>query len=397
MLLYGEYNIPYATVPTVDVGQTFVFQLRSTDNSAVLASYTPYDNPYYHSGYGKGAFSFYFPASSAPVWSSAYVIRVQEVTGQFAAVSKFDTTMTGGDYSALNTQAANQQELAEKIATIATDLSSQWGTALVNTSGTTTFTATGEAYFRNVFPNLQTMAAELFAIQFTGLDYTDGSWATTQFDTYANQFDGTWVGDGVTAGGHMFGMPGQAFVGFFWMLPLMIGAVILSALKWGQSTPGLMVDAALLMMGALMGFVPIGIFAFVYQLLGVYLGYIWLFKGSNNWLNFLAFSWLISTLICLIIEGAFFGSAQTGILAGLSVFNHYDFAGIITVPVINFDFWQSIVRLLTWDYSFYQGGYSILRLFFVASLTPGAVWAIVQACLWLWGNIVSKLVPNLIP
>jgi hypothetical protein len=49
---------------------------------------------------------------------------------------------------------------------------------------------------------------------------------------------------------------------------------------------------------------------------------------------------------------------------------------LFSIPTFNLNFFNGILRLLTWDYSFYYGGYSIIRYFWMATLSAGAVWGI---------------------
>ena len=46
------------------------------------------------------------------------------------------------------------------------------------------------------------------------------------------------------------------------------------------------------------------------------------------------------------------------------------------------------MRILIWDYSFYEGGYTIIRYFWLATLTPGAVWGIGQVFAPVFANLL---------
>lgn len=98
---------------------------------------------------------------------------------------------------------------------------------------------------------------------------------------------------------------------------------------------------------------------------------------STKYINFLAMSWFISVLICLVIEGSGFGADETSVIRDLSFLGQpISVGGLFSIPTFNFNFFNGIFRLLTWDYSFYYGGYSILRYFWMAILSGGAVWGI---------------------
>ena len=79
-------------------------------------------------------------------------------------------------------------------------------------------------------------------------------------------------------------------------------------------------------------------------------------------------SWFLSTLICLVLEGAYFGAAQNSIINDLSIMTTISL-GPLVVPVFNVNFAQGIMRLLLWDYSFYTGGWIVIRYFWVCTLS----------------------------
>jgi len=46
------------------------------------------------------------------------------------------------------------------------------------------------------------------------------------------------------------------------------------------------------------------------------------------------------------------------------------------VPCLNIYFFSGVLRLLTWDYSFYYGGFEIMRWVSMAIFSPGLAWGI---------------------
>lgn len=110
---------------------------------------------------------------------------------------------------------------------------------------------------------------------------------------------------------------------------------------------------------------------------------------STKFMNFLTMSWLISTLICLIMEGSYFGASQVSATWDLSLFTKYDIAGLFSIPVMNTGFLDTLWKILSWDYSFYTGVYSFIRWIWLVIFTPGAVWGLYQAFSNLYGYIIS--------
>ena len=97
-------------------------------------------------------------------------------------------------------------------------------------------------------------------------------------------------------------------------------------------------------------------------------------------------SWFVSILICLVIEGSSFGAEETSIIRDLSFLGEGIKVGDLSIPTFNLNFFNGIYRILTWDYSFYYGGYSIIRYFWMATLSTGALWGIGSTLAPLFAN-----------
>ena len=99
---------------------------------------------------------------------------------------------------------------------------------------------------------------------------------------------------------------------------------------------------------------------------------------STKFMNFLCMCWFISILICIVIEGSYFGATENRVINDLSLFTSQRVGGLFPVPMINVYFFRGVFRLLTWDYSFYYEGYEVLRWMWMCILSPGAVWGLIQ-------------------
>lgn len=106
---------------------------------------------------------------------------------------------------------------------------------------------------------------------------------------------------------------------------------------------------------------------------------------STKFMNFLTTNWFISILICIILEGTYFGvHGTTNIINQLIPVTTYSMGGIDFI-CFNFQFFTGVKRVLLWDYSFYYGGYEFLRWFWMAVFTPAAAWGIWSAT----GTVIS--------
>lgn len=112
---------------------------------------------------------------------------------------------------------------------------------------------------------------------------------------------------------------------------------------------------------------------------------------SPRWIQMLAWAWLIGTLMCLIIEGTYFGSTQTNVLNTLSVFRTVEVFGLWNIPVPNLEFFTvGIPRLLMWDYSFLEGGYAIFQWLFVVVFSVPVVFALTMAFIGVIDRLFTR-------
>lgn len=397
VFIYGMYDLPYDTIPTVLASQTYMISIMNDTETIAFGTASPF--VYHDSGYNKGIISWYFEPGII-TWGSNLTVRIAQVIGEFASPVDTDISITVADYTTESTQAGNQTELAEKIFIIAQLLSVEFGEQLTeSSSGSDVLSAAGETYFRGAIPGLQSAAPSLFLVQQSPVDTSTHQYTTEQFDSYATRFSGTWVGDSMDAGGEMLGMGGNTFMMFVFTLPLCIGVVIFTALKFKKTDPGLIVAALWMIMAAIMGWMPMALFATVFQVFGIYIGYLLFFSKSSGGLDskllsFSIFCYFISVLICVILEGTYFGSDEQSIFNGISFFATWTLPVIGKIPVLDVNFLQSFGRILTWDYSFYSGGYEILRWFWFPILSAGPAWGLIQFFINLLPSIISIFRPS---
>ncbi len=393
MCITGLYTIPYATLPTtIDSSWTadkaFLLRLISTDGVTELGQITPY--VHFVSGYRQGVFSFYFSPTTAPTWGLAYIIRISENPALFAAPQSWDTTIPASSYTSFTSQADNQADLSDKVIARSHTLESVYSSTLLSTSGARIILSvpTGENYFRGVIYGLQAMAPSLYLVQSSSIDMTPTIWNTANFDAYAARFAGTWVGTAQNATATQFGLSDQLVMS----IPMMLGclvAVIFSSLLVRKVEPGWIIACVLLMMGALLGWVPMAIFAIIYQTMAVYLAWIW-FGSKGKMMPFLTMLWFFSTLICLIIEGSYFGDTQNSIIHDLVILTKLDVGNIFSVAASSLTFFRGVVRVFLFDYSFYSGGFVIFRYFWVVVAGGAIVWDIIQGLSSIFAQFATR-------
>src|SRR3990167_5218338 len=105
-------------------------------------------------------------------------------------------------------------------------------------------------------------------------------------------------------------------------------------------------------------------------------------------MSFLTMVWFLSVLISLVIEGSFISASENRVINDLVLMGSLKIGGLIPIPSFNLYFFRGVVRILTWDYSFYTGGWEIIRYFWLITLTPGAIWGISQVFAPVFANFL---------
>lgn len=281
MLIYGDYNLPYSTVPDVGADEAYSFVLLDGTNE--LGSISPF--VLINNGYNKGIFSFYLASADAPDWGESYTIRIVQNPAHFDSPQTYDYVIPSSAWTTSTTQDDNQQELTINLISAAQRLESYYADYTFIDSGvggTVLSSPTGETYLRGAIYGVQAMAPDLFVVQILEVDTTDTDWdydgdssETTQADNYTDRSSGTWADPEDTA--NQFGFSTAAIVGLIFIFPVCIGFVAVSSIKFRKSEPGLLAASLCLELAFLMGWMPAALFATLFQAMGVYLSYVWFY------------------------------------------------------------------------------------------------------------------------
>ena len=116
---------------------------------------------------------------------------------------------------------------------------------------------------------------------------------------------------------------------------------------------------------------------------------------SPKLIMFVAFVFFIGTMCCLVIEGSYIGTGELDLANSLTGYNiiQVSGAGIWSIPKLAWGFMtQGLPKLIFWDFNFFQGGYFIVRLFLIMTLSVGVVWGVIQTFLPVAQGILSRFI-----
>ena len=101
---------------------------------------------------------------------------------------------------------------------------------------------------------------------------------------------------------------------------------------------------------------------------------------SPKFVIFFAFSYVTATLLCLFIEGSYFGTEELDIMNALTGMSLLEITGTgawVIPKLVSGFFSVGVPRLLLWDYSFLdnaEGG--LFKWLVLLPLTVGFVWGL---------------------
>lgn len=386
ILIYGLYNIPYSPPPDDDAGKTYILTLIDTDGVTQLGSIRPFAYIEMDNGYNMGVFSFRFSASDNLTVDQPYIIRIKQNPSYFETPEYWDYSMALSGWTDATSQEANQAELMINVLEFAQELEIAYSLSILEDSpgGTVLSSPEGETYFRGAIYGIQAMAPDLFLVQtITSWDTGDRAWTTDKFDEYGSRFSGTFIGAATDNTSGTYGVDTGTMMSLLFGIPIIGGAFIVSQIKWHKLEPAYIIGVVVIILLALMGWIQYALFAMIYQLLALYIGYLWFYARAGDtlggkMLSFLIFAWFTSTVICLIVEGSWVGGTENTVINDLAAFTTLKIGGLATIPVPNLQFFRGIFRVLLWDYSFYTGDFAILRYLWLGVFGGTAIYCFIR-------------------
>jgi len=258
-------NIPYASPPSIFSYQAFSIDLYDSTGTTFIGAAIIF--PYQDAGYGYSEVSFHFDNVTAPAWGANYIVRVSESPAHFPSPQHWDLTLAATDYSTATTQTAARDELYTKIISDAEKLNIEWTVSLLSTDGIKiVLSSTGDYYFRNAIPGLQSMCPALFSIQLMEADFSLRSWDYTLATYFESRWAGTWIGNAMTGIGGLFATSTSAANMIFFVIAFVF-LVVLEMWKMRGTVNSALLDGWCLLLFAVMNgmfsFVVTGLIAFI--------------------------------------------------------------------------------------------------------------------------------------
>ena len=115
---------------------------------------------------------------------------------------------------------------------------------------------------------------------------------------------------------------------------------------------------------------------------------------STKQIMFISFAFFISAFCCLIIEGSYYNDWFLGIVNSLTGYTivQINSAGIWEIPKAFGGFLiHGIPTLMSWDFSYFEGGWIFFRFLLIMTLSVGLAWGVIQTLAPLAQGILNRV------
>lgn len=266
---------------TEPASDTILMRLYDTDNVTLLSATVPY--VYFGYGYDNFVASFYFDNTTAISWNGAYIINITGTPGSFDTLpTPVNRSLETSDFCSGDSQSSNQVALAGYVLSVAQllELAYPAYSFYGSTGDATVLSDVGETYFKGCIPGLQSMAPELFLVQFYIPVSSEMLLGSNQSVTYGARLEDTEIAEGMAELGAEMGLDWQSVAGGFAFI-LALCSIGFTQVKWGRVEPGLMAAGLVLSAAALLlGEALMALRLFLALLAGMIVMYFLFFKRS---------------------------------------------------------------------------------------------------------------------
>ena len=103
---------------------------------------------------------------------------------------------------------------------------------------------------------------------------------------------------------------------------------------------------------------------------------------TARWMMFIAFAFIVGTLMSLMMEGLYLGSGQTGLMSTLTGYDVVELnaAGVLPLTKLGPAFFlNGIPTMLLWDYRWLDGSWQIVKYVILWPISVGAIYGITVA------------------
>lgn len=193
-----KFHVSYTVYPDDPVSSTWLFRLM--DGTTELVNAVPFNNPYFHNGYGYQVVGLYLSASDAVSVNAtyggnytAYLVANPSISWNGTVPNPTNKNVTWIPQTSFFGTATNMRsDLRTKILAAASDFRTRWSLTF-NLSESGYLTADGENYFTGAIPNLRIICPEVFSSFMTSPSYHRRTFNLSYALTLRNQWVGTWL------------------------------------------------------------------------------------------------------------------------------------------------------------------------------------------------------------
>jgi len=276
ILLVVSYDVDYAVEPDESAADTFQLTIYDTDGTTEIQTRAL-------NYYQYNVHSIYFDAAAAAslVWETEYVVRVMGNPIFFAPVE--DTTMDSKTLASTDwlsgTMSASRELLRIHCIDLAETLEEEWSlTLIVISASDQVLNSVGRTTFLDAIPSLDSAVTALFQMASSSITVTQRTQVATYEEelTIANKLGATINTAFSGIGTNILNISGQK-VALLWILLVILTIASIVFLNSGNTTGAMILSLPAVLMGALVGAIPLAALFVATAIVVIYMGYhIWL-------------------------------------------------------------------------------------------------------------------------
>lgn len=110
---------------------------------------------------------------------------------------------------------------------------------------------------------------------------------------------------------------------------------------------------------------------------------------SPKWIMFIAGVFIVGNLLCLVLDGGWYGAEDTSVMGALTGAQVHEVGGFWGVVSAGVSFIGGLIRMLFWDYSFFDGDLQIVQ-WILSILTIGTIYGLLESFIPGIPNLITR-------
>jgi len=278
-LFVARYSMTWSTVPDQPISDLFLGKLMVSDEvKGTIALFE-----FRRKSYETGIFSIYLPASSAITWGSTAELILQGNPLRYDDPPIAIYEIQSADWVSADNSTQYKKTLGSHVINWAKAIEEVWGkdtwALLVETDIGAKLNSLGTEYFCGAIPGLRSVCPDIFQLTIVSPQVSPTTWERTYEKQVAARLESGPIGTGLKGLESWLG-PSWKFWGGMIIVGFYVAFLLFTTPVFHSVTPGLIIGIPIIIIGSLMGLLPMSMVFVMVFLVILLLGYHFFFKRA---------------------------------------------------------------------------------------------------------------------